>query len=92
MSVTPKASGLLQVVEEVPERRSIFGIVAIAFFVIGMLLIFWGGGSSTSGPMAVSDGCCFGSLFMLCSVGMVPLALIETSRKNKPPALIYVQE
>ena len=92
MSVAPKASGLMQVVEEVPERRSIFGIVAIAFFVIGMLLIFWGGGSSTSGPMAVSDGCCFGSLFMLCSVGMVPLALIETSKKNKPPALIYVQE
>ena len=92
MSVAPKASGLMQVVEEVPERRSIFGIVAIAFFVIGILLVFWSGGSSTSGPMAVSDGCCFGSLFMLCSVGMVPLALIETSRKNKPPVLIYVQE
>lgn len=92
MSAEPKASGLMQVVEEVPEKRSIFGIVAIVLFAVGILLIFWDGGSSTSGPMAVSDGCCFGSLFMLCSLGLVPLALIETSKKNKPPALVYVQE
>jgi hypothetical protein len=88
----PKATGLMQVVEEVPEKRSIFGIVAIALFVIGILLIFWDFGSSTSGPMAVSDGCCLGSLFMLCSLGLIPLALMELSRKNKPPALVYVQE
>ena len=92
MSDSPKASGLMQVVEEVPEKKSILSIVAVVLFVIGILMIFWDGGSSTSGPMAVSDGCCLGSLFMLCSLGLVPLALIEISKKNKPPALVYVQE
>jgi drug/metabolite transporter (DMT)-like permease len=94
MSDVPKTSGQMQVIGEVPpqKQRYVFGILTILVFVIGVLLIVWDGGSTSSGPMAVSDGCCFGSLFMLCSLAMVPFVLIEITRNNKHPVVMYVQK
>jgi len=94
MSDVPKSSGQMQVIGEVPpkKQRHLFSILTTVVFLIGVLLIVWGVGSTSSGPMAVSDGCCFGSLFMLCSLVMFPLAVNEATRNDKVPVVMYTQK
>ena len=94
MNAGSQAIGQMQVIGHNPPRKKvpIFGTITVLSFVIGLLLIFWDGGAVTSGPMAVSDGCCYGLLLVLCSLVMLPLALIEISRNDKPPVIKYIPQ
>tara|TARA_B100001113_G_C20894917_1_gene528707 strand:+ start:222 stop:731 length:510 start_codon:yes stop_codon:yes gene_type:complete len=87
-------TGQMQVIGQQPSQNKIpiFGTIAIISFIIGLLLIFWDGGNVTSGPMAVSDGCCWGSMLVFCSLVMLPLALFETLRNDKPPVIKYIPQ
>ena len=91
MSDVPKTSGQMQVIGEVPpkKQRRLFRILTIVVFVIGVLLIISDWGTTSSGPMAVSEGCCSGSLFILCSLVLYPLALKEITRNDQQHVVMY---
>ena len=90
----PQENGQMQFSGQVAPKKQtyIFSILTIIMFAIGVLLIIWDGGTPTAGPMAVTDGCCFGSLFILCSFFIVPIAIIESTRNNNHPVVMYVQK
>lgn len=73
----------------VGKQYRILLIAGIVTLVIGVLLIAFNGGSTTSGPMAVSDGCCAGCLIMIPSFAMIAIGLSQTER---PAEILYHQE
>ncbi len=42
-------------------------------FIAGVLLIIFDGGLASAGPMAISGGCCAGSLITLVSMVLIAL-------------------
>tara|TARA_B110000003_G_scaffold189510_1_gene188304 strand:+ start:8905 stop:9087 length:183 start_codon:yes stop_codon:yes gene_type:complete len=58
-------------------------------FIAGVLLIIFDGGLASAGPMAISGGCCAGSLITLVSMVLIALGLNQNSRLVE---LLYVQE
>ena len=94
MMNSPQENGQMQFIGQVSPKKQtyIFSILTIILFAMGVLLIIWDGGTPTSGPMAVTDGCCYGSSFIICSFFMIPIAIIEGSRNNNQPVVMYVQK
>ena len=85
-------TGQMQVIGQKPSQKKIpiFGTITIISFITGLLLIFWDGGNIASGPMAVSDGCCWGSILVFCSLVMFRIALFEILRNDKPPVIMHI--
>lgn len=80
---------LIKTPPPVGKQYLIFLISGVVTFVVGAILIAFDGGSTTSGSMAVSDGCCAGCLIILLSLVLIAIGL---SKNTRPVELLYVQE
>ena len=67
-----------------PGRIPIIGILTLVLFIAGVVNILLEWGPAASGPMAVTNGCCYGSLMTMCSIVMLPLVVIEARRSDDP--------
>ena len=54
----------------------IIGMVSILVFIISIVLIFGYEGQTSSGSMAVTDGCCFGGIGIVASCALLSIALL----------------
>ena len=59
---------------------------------IGIVSIIFGGGSTTSGSMGVSDGCCAGCLLILLSAVLLSIGMNRMDTKSKPGEIQYVED
>ena len=60
----------------------ILGIGSILIFIFSVVLIIRDEGQASAGPMAVTDGCCFGGIGLIASCALFSFALLVQATSN----------
>ena len=72
--------------EEAANITKIIGIGSILVFIISIVLIFGYDGQTSAGPMAVTDGCCFGGIGLIASCALLSFSvLVQIVASNSFP-------
>ena len=75
----------------VGEQNYILPILGGITLTIGIVSIIFGLGSTTSGRIGVSGGCCAGCLLILLSAVLLSIGMNWMDSKSKPGEIQYVE-
>ncbi len=76
----------------VGEQNYILLILGGITLTIGIVSIIFGLGSTTSGRIGVSGGCCAGCLLILLSAVLLSIGMNRMDTKSKPGEIQYVED